>query len=192
MKRQSGFTLIELLVVIAIIGILSTIVLATLEEARVRGRDARRLSDVQQLRTALELYYDNNGQYPPYKAYTEYVDPCGLNWCNLQTALAPYIPAMPFDPLYPNDSNNQYRYYYEANSGDTYATYGAMVRMESPSNHPLADNDGGSPAYEEDGTYFEVGEQPSYCRTKDNNPADGNPDMVDWWNSGSNVCDDGN
>lgn len=65
-KMSSGFTLIELLVVIAIIGILSSVVLASLNGARKKGRDARRLSDIKQLETALELYYDDNkNSYPP-------------------------------------------------------------------------------------------------------------------------------
>ena len=55
-----GFTLIELLVVVAIIGILSSIVLASLNSARKKGRDARRIADVKQLQLALELYYDAN------------------------------------------------------------------------------------------------------------------------------------
>jgi len=61
---NSGFTLIELLVVIAIIGILSSVVLASLNSARQKGRDARRVSDIKQLQLALELYYDANGRYP--------------------------------------------------------------------------------------------------------------------------------
>lgn len=65
MQRISrGFTLIELLVVIAIIGILSSVVLASLNSARVKGRDARRISDVKQVQLALELYYDNHQSYP--------------------------------------------------------------------------------------------------------------------------------
>lgn len=61
---SKGFTLIELLVVVAIIGILSSIVLASLNSARQKGRDARRVSDLKQLQLALELYYDANGAYP--------------------------------------------------------------------------------------------------------------------------------
>jgi prepilin-type N-terminal cleavage/methylation domain-containing protein len=64
MKRQNGFTLIELLVVIAIIGILSSVVLASLNSARTKSRDARRLADLQQLKIALELYFDENVEYP--------------------------------------------------------------------------------------------------------------------------------
>ena len=64
MKKQKGFTLIELLVVIAIIAILSTVVMAGLNSARAKGRDARRLSDVKQLQSALELCFDNGAGYP--------------------------------------------------------------------------------------------------------------------------------
>lgn len=59
-----GFTLIELLVVIAIIGILSSVVLASLNMARGKARDAARLSDMHTLQTALALYMSDNGTYP--------------------------------------------------------------------------------------------------------------------------------
>ena len=62
--NRRGFTLIELLVVIAIIGILASIVLASLDSARKKGRDARRISDVKQIQLALELFYDSNGMFP--------------------------------------------------------------------------------------------------------------------------------
>lgn len=62
-SESRGFTLIELLVVIAIIGILSSVVLASLNSARQKGRDARRVSDIKQLQLALELYYDSNQSY---------------------------------------------------------------------------------------------------------------------------------
>lgn len=63
-KRNTGFTLIELLVVIAIIGVLSSIVLSSLNSARQKSRDAQRVSDLTQIRTALEMYYHTNGAYP--------------------------------------------------------------------------------------------------------------------------------
>lgn len=64
-SRSSGFTLIELLVVIAIIGLLASVVLVSLNSARSKSRDAKRLADVRQLASAIELYLNDNGTYPP-------------------------------------------------------------------------------------------------------------------------------
>jgi general secretion pathway protein G len=64
MKKQKGFTLIELLVVIAIIGLLSTLAVVALNNARQKSRDAKRISDVKQIQTALELYYNDANGYP--------------------------------------------------------------------------------------------------------------------------------
>lgn len=64
MKKAKGFTLIELLVVIAIIGLLSTLAVVALNNARQKSRDAKRVSDVKQISTALELYFADNNGYP--------------------------------------------------------------------------------------------------------------------------------
>jgi len=102
-NKQKGFTLIELLVVIAIIGILSSVVLASLNTARQKGRDARRISDVKQTQLALELYYDSNQTYP----------------LTITTSLTGggYIPTLPLDPV----SNVAYAYVPLAESGDSTA-----------------------------------------------------------------------
>lgn len=58
MKKNKGFTLIELLVVIAIIGILSAVVLASLNTARDRGADAAKMANLNNIRAQAELSYD--------------------------------------------------------------------------------------------------------------------------------------
>jgi type II secretion system protein G len=102
MAHRRGFTLIELLVVIAIIGMLSSVLLASLNTARGKARDAQRAASIQQLRVALELYYSDYGQYPASGGATS---PNGgwstsndTSWTTLQTALAPYMKTIPHDP----------------------------------------------------------------------------------------------
>lgn len=64
MTKKKGFTLIELLVVIAIIGILATLAVVALQQARKNARDAKRIADVRQMQTALELFFNDNQYYP--------------------------------------------------------------------------------------------------------------------------------
>jgi len=63
-KNKKGFTLIELLVVIAIIGLLSTLAIVALNSARQKSRDAKRVADIKQIQTALEIYYNDEFKYP--------------------------------------------------------------------------------------------------------------------------------
>ncbi len=64
LKRQKGFSLIELMVVIGIIGLLASIMVASLASARKTSRDTKRKADLTQLKTALENYYTANYGYP--------------------------------------------------------------------------------------------------------------------------------
>jgi type II secretion system protein G len=63
-QKTAGFTLIELLVVISIIGLLSSVILSSLNSARKKADTAKRLSEMRQLRSALDLYYSDYGAYP--------------------------------------------------------------------------------------------------------------------------------
>ena len=76
-QKQKAFTLIELLIVIAIIGLLASIVLAATNIARARARDGRRLADMHQIVTALDIYYDQNQRYPDPSVYFPGSSACG-------------------------------------------------------------------------------------------------------------------
>lgn len=104
-RNNKGFTLIELLVVIAIIGLLSSTVLASLSSARIKSRDARRKSDMMQMRLSLELYYEDNRAYPSTSGAWYGVSNNGGNRGTTGAGgyipnLAPaYIPTLPTDPV---------------------------------------------------------------------------------------------
>lgn len=117
MKKQSGFTLIELLVVVSIISLLSSIVFSAVNNARSKGRDAKRQQDIHQIQNALELYYAANGQYPIF-GWPMSNNP--TTWGPFQTALSPYISSLPHDPIEDTDTSHM------AYSGyQLYGYYGA-------------------------------------------------------------------
>jgi type II secretion system protein G len=133
-KGARGFTLIELLVVIAIIGLLSSVVLASLNSARTKGRDARRLSDVKQVQLALELYYNDNAKYPVGTGSAVAI-------ATALTSLKPnYIPSIPDDP-----NGGSQHYYYIADTNGT--SYCIGVKMEATTVSTLPAASCSTPAY---------------------------------------------
>jgi prepilin-type N-terminal cleavage/methylation domain-containing protein len=98
-SKKEGFTLIELLVVVAIIGVLASVVMVSLNSARAKGRDARRMSDIKQIQNAIELYISDYGEAPDIFA-VDYDKRAGNSndWDTLSTLLSPYIPQLPKDP----------------------------------------------------------------------------------------------
>jgi type II secretory pathway pseudopilin PulG len=131
-----------LLVVISIIGLLSSVVLASLNSARAKARDAERASDINQINKALQLYYSVHGSYPSTgNINTVYMDP------GCKTAVAPdqitsdwipglvaggFIPKLPIDPnpkgvYHPSNGGACYMYssdgkYYILSAWDTVET----------------------------------------------------------------------
>ncbi|MDD5567281.1 MAG: type II secretion system protein [Patescibacteria group bacterium] len=119
--HKKGFTLIELLVVIAIIGLLSTMLIITLQDSRAKARDARRRADISTLQTAMALYYHDNTNYPP--SGCEESPPGSGRWtCNSMSAVQYWIPWLqeyitppPRDPgSHANPNQNMYVYMTDA------------------------------------------------------------------------------
>lgn len=130
-RKKAGFTLIELLVVIAIIGVLASIVLASLNTARRKSRDARRITDVKQIQLALELYYDaqSTTQYP--LATTGGTNCTATIQYGLEAlATGNFIPTVPRDP---NAAAPNCYLYSTAQSG-TRTTYHLGTTLEDAAN----------------------------------------------------------
>lgn len=132
-KTKSGFTLIELLVVIAIIGILAGMVLVSMNGARAKARDARRISDMRQMISAQEMVYGTGAT----DAYTTSTGGAG----NYPAAIGTYLSTTPDDPTTPGHANcpnlagPTYGYCTLDNTGagdDQYYCY--YTRLEQPTN----------------------------------------------------------
>jgi len=116
--NKKGFTLVELLVVISIISLLASFSIVSLGQARVKARNANRLGEMNNVRKALQLYYDNNLEYPIVACSIDGSDndwsggnyQGATNDCynDLSDYLEPYIRKMPSDPFGRGDF--EYRY----------------------------------------------------------------------------------
>jgi type II secretion system protein G len=122
--RTRGFTLIELLVVIAIIGLLASIILASLDQAQIKSRDARRIADIREIQNALEEYASTCGNFPAPLSSGAGLGVGDNNGCPAETTLGVYISPIPTDP------SSGFPYAYTAfGSGSICTTYhlGAML-----------------------------------------------------------------
>lgn len=121
-KKKRGFTLIELLVVIAIIGILSSVVVASLNSARKKARDAKRVSEIINVRTALITYFDSNKAYPA----------GGFNAMAQTLVTSGDLTALPKDPLSPTQD-----YKYCASAATGALSYNMAATLEDSGNDAL-------------------------------------------------------
>jgi prepilin-type N-terminal cleavage/methylation domain-containing protein len=108
-KSHKGFTLIEILVVIAIIGLLTSIIIVNIRQATTKARDAKRISEIRQIRLAIELYYDAMGYYPQFTGNAR----CNVGNNNSLAGLITekLLASVPLDPV--NSSATPHRLCYE-------------------------------------------------------------------------------
>lgn len=162
--KQNGFTIVELLIVIVIIGILAAITIVAYNGIQAKARDSGRITKVKNIAKAIELYYVDNGKYPPILDGSGHESTCGSqteNWghCDrnktLADMLAPYITIDPTSLS--NATQGDYYYRYTSQDNNNYQTYGLMVYLEGDGGQ----NDGG---YYANG--YELGQKPAYCMSK--------------------------
>jgi type II secretory pathway pseudopilin PulG len=117
-RNKKGFTLI------AIIGILASVVLASLNTARKKSRDARRIADLGQIRLALELYFDSNSASYPTALSALSGSNCGGSPC---------MPAVPTDPV----GSSAYSYA-AIGSGTSCSSYHLGANLEESGNAAIS------------------------------------------------------
>ncbi|MBL7154897.1 MAG: prepilin-type N-terminal cleavage/methylation domain-containing protein [Candidatus Portnoybacteria bacterium] len=132
---KKGFTLIELLIVVTIIGLLATIILVSLNTARMKARDIRRIADLRQVALALEFYYDDHPT-------TGYPGASGSNqWGDADSGMTKalqdnnYISSVPTDP-----SVNTYQYWVAPGN----QSHVLKATLENSDNPALNDDTDGS------------------------------------------------
>ncbi|MEK7069132.1 MAG: prepilin-type N-terminal cleavage/methylation domain-containing protein [Patescibacteria group bacterium] len=110
-EGRAGFTLVELLVVIAIIGLLASIVMASLSSVQSKARDTKRIEDVNQVRKALTIYSSSFNNYPIATATTTLTATSTVGSALMSSGA---MPRMPQDP-------SIYQYNYVSNAeGSSY------------------------------------------------------------------------
>lgn len=128
-QSQKGFTFIELAVSITIIGVLSAVILSSVNGARKSGRVTQRVGDIKRVQAALDLYYAKNRSYPNTGGSTSWRSTCSawggysldnviIDVVNGNKLVPTYLTVMPEDPQRSSGGTNKNCYRYASNGAD--------------------------------------------------------------------------
>lgn len=134
-KKKNGFTLIELLITMSIMAILATMVAISIRGTLAKARDGKRKSDLGQIKTALTLYYNNFGFYPPSNDGSHLISGCDAGDCSWgqpwNKSSTNYMKIVPIDPMY----SATYTYGYQRSDVNSFVLW---ARLEVPSDPDIA------------------------------------------------------
>jgi uncharacterized protein (TIGR02145 family)/prepilin-type N-terminal cleavage/methylation domain-containing protein len=127
-QKKPGFTLVELLVVLGVIGLITTVAVIYINDARARARDTKRVSDAKQVQVALELYARNEGIYPSVVSSTQPL--------KSTSTVTTYIPLVPSNPTPYTDGGCPALdyYYYTKNNNKDFTWYFCLGKQSGPLN----------------------------------------------------------
>jgi type IV pilus assembly protein PilA len=142
MKTKKSFTLVELMVVVAIIGILTAIVVVNTGSIKAKSRDTRRISDINMVAAALQLYYADNHAYPVAATFDELAGTTG----KLVTPVKYLDSAITINP-YPGSGYPCNKYFYAYDSSTvTYRLYFTPENISANASCPNCGKDSSLPA----------------------------------------------
>ncbi len=126
---NKGFTLIELLIVIVILAILMAVGLGNFFSSQTKSRDSQRKTDLQHIAQALEIYYNDHGEYPTDPGSSTGI--AGQEWgdpfVDPDNTTTLYMNLLPTDP-------SGYSYYYDSDDGSYFQLY---ARLENENDGSL-------------------------------------------------------
>lgn len=131
-RLQTGFSLVELLITISIIAVLVAMGIASYATLNKQSRDAKRKSDLEQIRAALEMYRADNGSYPSVGSGS---------WVAASSATDALIGLTPslvttYIPVIPSDPKTTQTYMYRATNSSSGIYYGYCVSAAMESENP--------------------------------------------------------
>ena len=161
-NNKKGFTIIELLVVIAIIGLLATLAVVSLRSAQVKARDTKRVADMKQIQTAVELYYSDEACYPS-----------PTNWDDFTSDISEYMSNVPDDPKNTGDQVYTYLYNEVQGSADEFVLAVTAEELDeslraqsNQESHVAIDYEGGVASNDTTPTSFDCSDADTYCLTE--------------------------